>query len=436
MPCNCNTPSPCGNNCKVNSKDVCYTGIDLTCIDIFPSSHTVENYLIKIDEILCQLLNAVNLNYGVLTLNANGVEVGTFAALGAADSLFNINVDNIGLGSQSFKAYNPTTNTYEFRTFISLDNSVTITENDNEIDFSVTLSDTDTNFALNDLVFSGNRVHDLDSNTVFYNNAKQIKSNVNVIQPIGEASYEEKGFGNTDLDLIKRVRNGADELIFEIRGDRSSKFYGNVWSNGPLGLANNTIFGEGAFSINTVGQRNTAFGFNALQVSTASDNSAFGMQSLYSLTTGSLNTAIGMEAGFAVTDGYENTFIGYGTGNIISTAVQNTVVGKSSLTRTIDEVFITSAVQNTYLGADIKSKSGNLNPVNEVVIGYAGVSQGNNSVVLGGLASEVVYIPRLTTLQINAVTGMVSGAMVFNVTLNTLCFYNGATWQQVTSAPM
>ena len=47
MPCNCNTPSPCGNNCKVNSKDVCYTGIDLTCIDIFPSSHTVENYLIK-----------------------------------------------------------------------------------------------------------------------------------------------------------------------------------------------------------------------------------------------------------------------------------------------------------------------------------------------------------------------------------------------------
>ena len=137
MPCNCNTPSPCGNNCKVNSKDVCYTGIDLTCIDIFPSSHTVENYLIKIDEILCQLLNTANLNYGILTLNANGFEVGTFTALGATDTIFNINLDNVGLGAQVFKSYNPLTDSHELKSITKTGDLIVVTENPDDIEITI-----------------------------------------------------------------------------------------------------------------------------------------------------------------------------------------------------------------------------------------------------------------------------------------------------------
>ena len=137
MACNCQPTKPCDNSCKMNSKDVCYTGIDLTCIDIFPLSHTVENYLIKIDEILCRLLNGANVNYGILTLNANGQEVGTFAALGAIDTIFNINLDNIGLGAQVFKAYNALTDTHELRSITKTGDLIVVTENPDDIEITI-----------------------------------------------------------------------------------------------------------------------------------------------------------------------------------------------------------------------------------------------------------------------------------------------------------
>tara|TARA_R110002012_G_scaffold320300_1_gene543191 strand:+ start:21 stop:725 length:705 start_codon:yes stop_codon:yes gene_type:complete len=47
-----------------------------------------------------------------------------------------------------------------------------------------------------------------------------------------------------------------------------------------------------------------------------------------------------------------------------------------------------------------------------------------------------VLLPRMTTTQVNAISAPNNGLTVYNTTLNTLCFYNGTSWQKVTSANM
>lgn len=45
-------------------------------------------------------------------------------------------------------------------------------------------------------------------------------------------------------------------------------------------------------------------------------------------------------------------------------------------------------------------------------------------------------LPRLTTTQVNAISSPAAGLMVYNTTLNKLCYYNGSSWRQVTDSAM
>ena len=47
-----------------------------------------------------------------------------------------------------------------------------------------------------------------------------------------------------------------------------------------------------------------------------------------------------------------------------------------------------------------------------------------------------VVLPNKTTTEINAISSPDKGAMVYNTTLNTICFYNGSVWQKVSHANM
>ncbi len=47
-----------------------------------------------------------------------------------------------------------------------------------------------------------------------------------------------------------------------------------------------------------------------------------------------------------------------------------------------------------------------------------------------------VLLPRLTTTQINTIQFPENGLMVYNTTLNTICFYNGSSWQKVSTTNM
>ena len=58
-------------------------------------------------------------------------------------------------------------------------------------------------------------------------------------------------------------------------------------------------------------------------------------------------------------------------------------------------------------------------------------SDGSGVVVLHG----ITYIP-MTTSEISAIPYPSIGMTRFNSTLNTLCFYNGSSWQKVTSTNM
>lgn len=47
--------------------------------------------------------------------------------------------------------------------------------------------------------------------------------------------------------------------------------------------------------------------------------------------------------------------------------------------------------------------------------------------------TQGVLFPRLTTTQINAISSPATGLTVYCTTENTICFFNGTTWQKVTS---
>jgi len=47
-----------------------------------------------------------------------------------------------------------------------------------------------------------------------------------------------------------------------------------------------------------------------------------------------------------------------------------------------------------------------------------------------------VLLPRMSTTQINAISSPAEGLTVYNTVLSTLCFFNGVSWQKVTSANM
>ena len=47
-----------------------------------------------------------------------------------------------------------------------------------------------------------------------------------------------------------------------------------------------------------------------------------------------------------------------------------------------------------------------------------------------------VLLPRMSTTQINAISSPAEGLTVYNTVLSTLCFFNGVSWQKVTSTAM
>ena len=49
---------------------------------------------------------------------------------------------------------------------------------------------------------------------------------------------------------------------------------------------------------------------------------------------------------------------------------------------------------------------------------------------------ESLRLQNLTTAEINALASPQAGDIVYNTTLNQVCFYNGTAWQKITSATM
>ena len=73
---------------------------------------------------------------------------------------------------------------------------------------------------------------------------------------------------------------------------------------------------------------------------------------------------------------------------------------------------------------------------NDSNIGINTTSPNASSLLDVSSTTKGVLLPRMTTTQVNAISSPANGLTVYNTTLNALCFYNGTSWQKVTSANM
>ena len=69
-------------------------------------------------------------------------------------------------------------------------------------------------------------------------------------------------------------------------------------------------------------------------------------------------------------------------------------------------------------------------------VGIGTDSPDTNALLDVSSTTKGVLLPRMTTTQVNAISSPENGLTVYNTTLNTLCFYNGTSWQKVTSSNM
>ena len=103
-------------------------------------------------------------------------------------------------------------------------------------------------------------------------------------------------------------------------------------SRGGGGVASNFAAGDGALTVNTIGNNNTATGANALTVNTiGNNNTAVGAAALAANTNGYYNTATGANALTVNTTGYHNTATGAAALAPNTTGYYNTAVGAAAL---------------------------------------------------------------------------------------------------------
>lgn len=235
----------------------------------------------------------------------------------------------------------------------------------------------------------------------------------------------------------------------------------------------NVAIGNQALSQATVAAGNVAIGFSAGFGTTGSYNVAIGLQAVSGGASGQFNTAVGNQSMFAGSSGNENSAFGAGSLLYTTSGSNNTAIGVNALlnnTTGTGNVAIGRATGTTSLTGDSNiiigynaDTSGTAN-TNSIVIGASATGEGNNSVVIGNVSitktilrgqigigqtapvpSAQVQIdsttkgflpPRMTTAEINAIVMPAPGLVVYNTTIQHLCFYNNTSWQKVSHTNM
>lgn len=232
--------------------------------------------------------------------------------------------------------------------------------------------------------------------------------------------------GTTDnVSLNFRVNNVASGKI----NSTAHAFFGYQAGLANLSAAGMTAVGYQALKANTTGTENSAFGHNSLYINTTGyDNAAFGGYSLSACTTGYGNSAFGHRSGNALTTGFNNTLVGSQAGEALTTGSYNTFIGLSSSTSLV------TVSKSIVLGYNAEVSANN-----QAVIG--GIGSDAVSVVVGGTAADTsalidlistdkgALIPRMTSVQRDAIASPAEGLLVWNKTTADLNDYNGSAWR-------
>jgi hypothetical protein len=235
------------------------------------------------------------------------------------------------------------------------------------------------------------------------------------------------GYDNTSIgyQTLKSNTNGHDNVavgnktLFSNKTASYNVAYGNKALYSTIGGGDNTALGHQSMYSNTGGFANTALGsLSAYNNTTGFYNTALGNSALRSNTTGYYNSVVGTWALFKNIVGTSNTALGYqagynalGSGNIFIgyRAGYNETGG--------DKLYIDNSNTNSPLvygdfSSDSLAINGNLSTTGSIHIG----TSANNP----GAALEVnsttgaVLMPRMTTVQRDAIPNPTGGMMIFN----------------------
>ena len=277
----------------------------------------------------------------------------------------------------------------------------------------------------------------------------------------GNASYN-IGVGSNSLynatTAIGNVAIGVNSLFSTISsgynvaiGHRASELATTVSGNIGIGAfalqstttgGNNVAIGYSALQANTTFLGNTAIGNGAMISAQQNYNTAVGSAALSLLVGGYQNTAVGASSGGT---GSESTYFGFNAGaantgnfntNIGSRARGNATSGDANVALGYYAGNYTNTLSNTLWIAN--SATNNL-LFGNFSTGQVKINAGSSPTLTTSAAFEVasttqgVLMPSMTTTQRNAIASPANGLQVYDTSINKMCFYNGTSWQQVTT---
>ena len=216
-------------------------------------------------------------------------------------------------------------------------------------------------------------------------------------------------------------------------------------SNNTSGGANTSV-GTWSLAANTTGVNNTAFGFGALSSNISGNyNTAFGIQCLAFNTTDSANTAFGYQAGKFVTGG-GNVFLGYQAGKNETGSNKLYISNSDTVNPLIYGDFSTDelTINGDMAIHQVKAIDGNgLELLDDGGNGIFIEDGGNVGIGTSSLDASASFEvssttggflpPRMTTTQLNTISNPTAGLMVYNTSVNSVCFYNGSIWKNMSS---
>lgn len=201
--------------------------------------------------------------------------------------------------------------------------------------------------------------------------------------------------------------------------------YGNLSGMEAISTNKSTFMGHSAGRFQK-GDSNTAVGHSALlgvtAISNGYNNSAFGYDSMSELTTGYKNCSFGANSSVGLVSGIGNTSIGNETA--ISNNNYQIAIGYGAVCDAKNQCCIGS-----FLLSEIRSDS-------DAGCDLGSTGKRFRNLHLGGelfLTSTTKSFtpPRLTNVQISALTGKVDGNVVFNTDSLRLQYYDGSLWRSL-----
>jgi hypothetical protein len=200
----------------------------------------------------------------------------------------------------------------------------------------------------------------------------------------------------------------------------TSSFMPSIPASATTGALLNLGIGSSALNSVSTGDQNTAVGAQALKSLTSTGyNTAVGYNALYSTVSSSsleaqFNTAIGRQSGMNNIKGSYNTFLGAGSDASLTNLTNATAIGYGA------EVTANNAIQ---LG------NGNVTQVTTAgSVGIGTTSPNANAALEIVSTTKGLLLPRLTTLQRDAMSSTPAGLVIFNTTDGKVQAYTGSAW--------